>query len=420
MFARKILMMDYLEGLPADSLNNLLIDINARLLKESASKSKDSDVIEGYKEQLKAIAQALAKLNSTNVGPSVQTSPNLIQIEHNRRIKEISDYCSKLSEFGPGKSVTLFIKECQNIYDLVVQDKPELESEFCRRIRAQFCSDFASSANDYSASGKGTLDTFSKLKEYLRETYECKASAYQLYQKFDSLEKGDSETISDFARRVQRVNVETRSLVFDKFKRFQKQSVKAEHGAETEMSASQLMDFMAGQLVLRAIKSDTECYNHLVAADLDKCWNAQDIANRAAYFVSNRTKSDPLFTESEPKVNFARKNLQNYRQPQKSDRNQERKKDPCPHLMRGNCVFRHNCEFDHDPNRIKSYVEAIIRVAAPKENAGQKSVTKSQQKSGNNGKKSWDKSRQVHYAENQIEASENESESEIVTMPGFH
>ena len=107
--------MEYLEGLPAESLNSLLLDINARLLKENASKSKDNDVIEGYKEQLKAIAQALAKLNSAKVELSAQTSPNLIQIEHNRRIKEISDYCSKLTEFGPGRSVTLFIKECQNI-----------------------------------------------------------------------------------------------------------------------------------------------------------------------------------------------------------------------------------------------------------------------------------------------------------------
>ena len=411
--------MEYLEGLPAESLNSLLIDINARLLKECASKSKDNDVIEGYKEQLKAIAQALAKLNSAKVELSAQTSPNLIQIEHNRRIKEISDYCSKLTEFGPGRSVTLFIKECQNIYDLVVHDKPELESEFCRRIRAQFCSDFASSANDYSASGKGTLDTFSKLKEYLRETYECKASAYQLYQKFDCLEKRDSESISDFARRVQRVNVETRSLVFDKFKRFQKQSVKSEDKSETEMTASQLMDFMAGQLVLRAIKSDTECYNHLVAADLDKCWNAQDIANRAAYFVSNRSKSDSLFTEVDQKVNFARKNQQNYMPTQKSESNQERKLEPCPHLMRGECKFRHRCQFDHDPNRIKDYVDAILRVAASKRNAGQRN-SDNKQKSGNQGKKSWNKPRKVNFAETQNDTSEPESDSEIHTMPGFH
>ena len=51
----------------------------------------------------------------------------------------------------------------------------------------QLCSDYQTAANDYSNSGNGTLSTFAQLKKYLRENYECKMSAYQLYQKFDSL-----------------------------------------------------------------------------------------------------------------------------------------------------------------------------------------------------------------------------------------
>ena len=147
--------MDYFEGLPTETLTSLLIDINGRLLKENASQSPDADAINGLKEQIKAISQALTKSNAARADV-VTPSVNLDQLERNRRLKEISDYCSKLTEFAPGINVTLFIKECQNIYDLVVHDRPDLESEFCRRIRAQFCSDFASSANDYSNSGKGT------------------------------------------------------------------------------------------------------------------------------------------------------------------------------------------------------------------------------------------------------------------------
>ena len=401
--------------LPTKVLEDQISKLFDQFMEENSKDQVDPNLVLKIQEKLKIFTDESTRRSNTPKSDRVvhaQAQNVSVSYEQNRRFREVADYCSKLTQFGPGSNVTTFLKDCQVIFDMAVANSEgtKLEPEFCRRIMMQFSSDYASAANDFSA--RSPLTTFSSLKSYLRETYESKTSAYMHYQLFDSMEKSPTESISDFAIRVDRTKREVGAIVFDKFSRHQKNLVKKENEAEkTEMSAQDLLDFMAGQIVLRSLKSDKEAYNHLVASDLDKCWNASSIATKAAYFVTNRSKSDPMFPDPDPKVNFAR-NKQQSRPKQKSDSSGQNQKyaHPCPYEIRKRCIRRNSCKFDHDPEKIRSFRESIEVSDVRKGN------NRGNQNSGNKEKRSWKNSANVNFAEQNEQCADLD---QISALPGF-
>ena len=381
--------MGIYDNLSYEALSDLIKSNSQTYIDGMLAQNPDTQKLSAIQTQVELMSQALAKKSPVCV-PTGQTQTQVNNYATNRRLKEMSDYFAKVTEFGPGQNLTLFLKECENIYSIVVADCKELEPDFCRRLRMQLCSDYAATANNYHAIEP--LDTFEKIKSWLRANYECSLSAYQHFQKLDSMERGSSETVADFARRVQSISLDIRSVIFEKYKRHTQKLVKSENKTSDEMTASDLMDFMAGQVVLRSLKDDREAFNHIVD-DLDRCWNAQDIATRASGFMGRRVKNDELFPETDQKVNFA-KNAQNGQKKGQASQNKRanknssgKSKNVCHGLIfKNHCEQGKRCRFSHDPEKVlatrKLMRESLI---------GQEKSEK--------GGKSWKKSAEVNLAQ---------------------
>ena len=377
--------MGIYDNLSHEMLTNLVQSNTQKYIDAKLSGETDAAEMAKLEEVVTELQSALASKTPV-CNPVGQTPSQTPNYEMNRRLKELSDYFSKISEFGPGSNVTLFIKECERIYNIVVSDCKDLEKDFCRRVRMQLCSDYATDANNFHS--VDPLDSFEKLKSFLRQKYEDQLSAYQHFQKLDSMERGNSESVTDFARRVQSTSLDIRTVIFEKFKRHHSKLVKQETEATESMSAAQLMDFMSGQVVLRSLKNDREAFNHIVD-DLDKCWNAQDIATRAAGFIGRRVKNDALFSDNSPKVNFANNRQESRKRAnnQKFDAKSKPKKACTRMIMYDKCDFGERCYQSHDQQVILAAKNDLREKLNGQQNSDKKS------------RKPWKKSAKVNHAQ---------------------
>ena len=382
--------MGFYDNLPYETLGELIKTNSQAYIELTLAPVPDQAKMTAIQQQVELMQAALVNKSPVCV-PVSQTQTQVNNYAINRRLKEMGEYFSKVSEFGPGQNLTLFLKECENIYNIVVTDCKELEPDFCRRLRMQLCSDYVATANNYHA--VEPLDTFEKIKSFLRSNYEDSLSAYQHFQKLDSMERGSSETVAEFARRVQSVSLDVRSVIFEKYKRHTKKLVKSETETTEEMTASDLMDFMSGQVVLRSLKDDREAFNHIVD-DLDKCWNAQDISTRASGFIGRRVKNDQLFPETEPKVNFAKKTPDGQKKESSGQKKRatkksggKKRKGACHSLIFQNkCEYGDRCIFSHDPELILSTKKLMRDNLNGQENS-------------NKGRKPWKNSANVNLAQ---------------------
>ena len=383
--------MSIYSNLPHETLSKLVETNTQKYIDAKLAGSLNEEALQKLASEISEIQSALATKTPV-CNPVAQNQTQAPNYEMNRRLRELSDYFSKITEFGPGQNVTLFIKECDRIYNIVVSDCKDLEKDFCRRVRMQLCSDYATDANNHHATDP--LDTFEKLKSFLRQKYEDQLSAYQHFQKLDSMERGSSESVSDFARRVQSTSLDIRSVIFEKFKRHQSKVVKQETVGTDSMSASELMDFISGQIVLRSLRNDREAFNHIVD-ELDVCWNAQDIATRAAGFIGRRVKNDALFSDSGPKVNFANNRQESHKRANQNKNANRKKSDrPCKGMiLYDTCQFGEKCWSSHD----KQVILAEKKILREKLNG--------QQNSDNKGRKPWKKSAKVNHAQGDEETS---------------
>ena len=122
--------MGIYDNLSHEMLTNLVQSNTQKYIDAKLSGEVDATEMTKLEEVVNELQSALASKTPV-CNPVGQTPTQTPNYEMNRRLKELSDYFSKISEFGPGSNVTLFIKECERIYNIVVSDCKDLEKDFC-------------------------------------------------------------------------------------------------------------------------------------------------------------------------------------------------------------------------------------------------------------------------------------------------
>ena len=330
--------------------------------------------------------------------------------------KQLSTRCAELDSFKPGMDVLTFLRDCRNLYNWFAADYPYLEGEFCMILRSKLDGDYFNACNEYHRIKP--IKKFDDFEVYMRTTYESKKTAYQIFNDLDSIERKQSESMSDFTLRVQRSVNESYNAIKHKWESRKKSVVKVEAEESKAMTAEDAFNFFGGMILLRDVKKDRETYNTLVN-DLDDCWAAEDISHKASAFETRRQNSDQVLADNRPQINYNRNQNSDSswktagRNRQKSEKPKTEFKQVCLYEIKGHCTsfarFK-RCPYDHDPEKVKIERGKLVKVL--------QSSDAEKQKSGNNRGQQRRKAGNRVHAVKQADDSDGDN-YDITEMSGF-
>ena len=230
----------------------------------------------------------------------------------------------KVPKFEPGREITEFISDIDNIFARVsidAQADAKVQHTFVSSVMGQMSSNYQQDIRVYETSlDKSPVWTWSLFKAYLEKTYETNKSHFQVLQALEKLQKSPTESYLDFSGKME--------LRLARVKTLLRAHVIKKYGDGTELSADHVLSMVGGMLLLTKMESDADLMNFLTR-DLDDCFSSRDIAKIADKHVERRVKA-PDQVLSNPTVNFARSNEQCRR---------ERFNGHCDRAV---CYYRHN------------------------------------------------------------------------------
>ena len=256
--------------------------------------------------------------------------------------KDIRDRVNTIALFGPGSELSLFLRECQVIYDTLVKNEGDLvEAEFTRKLKLRIAFDYLGQLN---TSNEG-MSTFAEFKSYMEDNHSSQESHYQCLEELEGLQMMKSESFKDYALRINLLTRRVETVVAARWaKKNATVSVKTDLSSEPnpsgKMQAHDVFELISGLYLLKAVRQDAPTYA-AVCGDLDSCWNACAIATKAANFAD---KCRPETKVSEPNLIYH------------STQKTTEWSGTCHDFLRDKCK-RSKCRYTHDQS-IKDIVKS--------------------------------------------------------------
>ena len=255
--------------------------------------------------------------------------------------KELQNAFRDVSSFESGCDVHVFINRLEVYYSLYVMDNKsdQMEKMFVRLATAKMSTDYATQMQNY----RPVIATFEEMKNYLKHHHASKMSSYQYLDICWELEKQESESLRDYARRISDKMSEARSTIEAKFEAYKKSN--NDSIENTAMSNKDVFDMVSGQIFLQWLKSHCPRIFNQIVSDLDEVWNATDIANLAmAYQERMATEDDPILNKPGTSLTI-----------EKKPKNKGSKKKTCYRFLEGKCPFGEKCFRYHDTTLLKMF-----------------------------------------------------------------
>ena len=257
--------------------------------------------------------------------------------------KDIRDRVADIKLFGPGSELSVFLRECEVVYDTLVKNKGDvIEAEFTRKLKMRIDFDYLGALN----SANENMAKWSDFKTYMEENHSSSESHYQVIEELESLSKLESESYKDYALRINLLTRRVETVVKARWsKKNQSVTVKPESGSDKtpeQMSAHDVFELIGGVHLLKAVRQDAPTYA-AVCSDLDSCWNACAIATKAANFA-DKCRPDTKVTEPNSVFHATHKKNANAQ--------------VCFKFLRGKCKSD-DCEFSHD-HRVLNVMKRMV------------------------------------------------------------
>ena len=352
-------------------LLNKTIDLcNAKLLELELEDTPNQDKIQLVQSKLAAVDQALKEKTKAEVaGPSEPTSGQSSAVPgYSLILKEMQNAFRDVSSFESGCDVHSFINRLEVYYGLYVIDNKcdQIEQMFVRLATAKMCTDYAQTMQQH----KPIVNTFEKMKDYLKHHHASKMSSYQYLDTCWELEELESENLRDFARRISDKMCEARNVIEAKYEAYKK-SIDSENKDGQTMSTKEVFDMVSGQIFLQRLKMKRPKIFNQIVSDLDEVWNATDIANRAmAYQERMANEDEPSVTKPGTSLTIDKK-----------AKNGQKKKGICYKFIEGKCTYGEKCYKKHDTN-----LKNLFDKKSPKTMEKSSTMENSKASSGGGGK----------------------------------
>ena len=345
-----------------------------KLLEVKLDESPDLKKIETIESKLELLDSALKERTKPNVAsPSSEaTSGQSSAVPGYSGIqKELQNSFRDVSSFESGCDVHVFINRLEVFYNMYVKgtDCDQMEQMFVRLGTAKMSTDYAQQMQNYNP----IVNTFEKMKDYLKHHHSSKMSSYQYLDTCWELEKQESESLRDYARRISDKMSEARGTIEAKFEAYKKSN---ENPIGTAMSTKDVFDMVSGQIFLQWLKSKSPRIFNQIVSDLDEVWNATDIANRAmAYQERMATEDDPVLNKPGTSLTI-----------DKTPKNKGNKnKLVCYPFLEGKCKYGDKCYKSHDTTILK----IINKKSSKPIETSQKSDSKASSGGGGNNKSTF-------------------------------
>ena len=313
-----------------------------KLLEVELDESPDLKKIETIESKLELLDSALKERTKPNVAsPSSEaTSGQSSAVPGYSGIqKELQNSFRDVSSFESGCDVHVFINRLEVFYNMYVKgtECDQMEQMFVRLGTAKMSTDYAQQMQNYNP----IVNTFEKMKDYLKHHHSSKMSSYQYLDTCWELEKQESESLRDYARRISDKMSEARGTIEAKFEAYKKSNDNPI--GNTAMSTKDVFDMVSGQIFLQWLKSKSPRIFNQIVSDLDEVWNATDIANRAmAYQERMATEDDPVLNKPGTSLTIDKK-----------PKNKGKNKLVCYPFLEGKCKYGEKCYKSHDTTILK-------------------------------------------------------------------
>ena len=354
----------------SEILLNKTIDLyNGKLLELKLEDTPNQDKIQKVQSELAVLIQTLNEKTKPDVGgPSESTSGQSSAVPgYSLLLKEMQNAFRDVSSFESGCDVHSFINRLEMYYGLYVigNECDQIEQMFVRLATAKMSTDYAQAMQHY----KPIVDTFEKMKDYLKHHHASKMSAYQYLDTCWELEELESENLRDFARRISDKMSEARNVIEAKYEAYLR-SIGSKIDDKT-MSTKEVFDMVSGQIFLQRLKMKRPKIFNQIVSDLDEVWNATDIANRAmAYQERMANEDEPSVTKPGTSLTIDKK-----------AKNGQKKKGICYKFIEGKCTYGEKCYKKHDTN-----LKNLFDKKSPKTMEKSSTMENSKASSGGGGK----------------------------------
>ena len=191
--------------------------------------------------------------------------------------KELQNAFRDVNSFSSGCDVHVFINTLELYYSLYVKDSKsdQMEQMFVRLATTKMSTDYAQTMQGHQP----IVDTFERMKDYLKVHHASRMSSYQYLDTCWELEKMESENLRDYAHRIHDKMVEARNTIEAKYEAYRKSRDSTLENVT--MASKDVFDMVSGQIFLQYLKNKNPRIFNQIVSDLDEVWNAADIANRA-------------------------------------------------------------------------------------------------------------------------------------------
>ena len=227
--------------------------------------------------------------------------------------KDMRSALERVTVLAPGVNSTDFLASLENTYKNYVEERPGLETRFCKIAITRMCDSFQTQIHGLEEK----INTWVELKTFVSENYAVRLTPYQKMDHLFDLEVKNSDWTS-YCVELQNSADEVLRFVEAKFQK--------KHPNE-ELTSKRLFDIIAVQIFLRKLQegSDRSAYDY-ICGQLHDAWNINSALALAKNFIDRRNKSDSVDPVSENATFFGR----NSQRPGQGRRNKGRKSGEAP------------------------------------------------------------------------------------------
>ena len=196
------------------------------------------------------------------------------------------DLKDSVALFQPGREVTKFIHDLDNVYRTNVTSENGLEKYFCRAIPKRICQEYRT---NFLTLPQADQENFAKIKEHLLKTYQTQETIYQTMSKVWDFQQGPGEDICTLGIRMEEKCLEIFEQIKTKF--LQEQNVKS--NGKTEFDAKDAFLLMGSMLMVQHVRTKEPVAYNLMVRDIDDAFTPAEIGNRAKTYTDRIGKSEP-------------------------------------------------------------------------------------------------------------------------------
>ena len=278
--------LDY-SGFPISILHKNLEDVHGKWIDLKFAETPDQKALKVAKQKIDALTAAIQAHEAKSVDNKPTTS-NTKAVD-TQRMKHMQSTVHGLPVFSTGMDVHYWINQLDSYYKLFVvgkPNKPQLEEAFLESALSRIQADYLHPIVNRVDEDK--IDTYQKLKDYLKKYHSSKMSTFQVLDTVWDLQKTDSENLRDYGHRLDDKAVEAMNQILAKWEE--------EKGASNPMSVESVFKLFSGEIYLQYLRAKNPIVYNAIVNDLDKTWSATEISLKALSFETRLTSDEKNYS----------------------------------------------------------------------------------------------------------------------------